>query len=149
MYTLTIAQIFSNLSFYQDHYLNILECPEQYYTQVEGAFIHVWPFKKQSLYLGDLLQLWFAEKWKVQPLLDFKIEEYLAAVDVQYFQNSNVYVYAIQGNALNGANTSHVWSLKDQRSHIVNLNLTLKSYCEFVACQRPRLVQPNYDAIAS
>lgn len=149
MYTLTIAQIFSNLSFYQDHYLQILQSSDQYYTPVEGAFIHVWPFKKQALYLGDLLQLWFAEKWKVQPLLDFKIEEYLAAVDVQSSQNSHTYIYAIRGNALNGSNTSYVWSLKENRAYKVNLDLTLKSYCEFVACQRPRLVQPNYDVIAS
>ena len=66
MHTLTIAEIFSNLSFYQDHYLEIIEDPQQYYTLVENCFQNTFPFKQQALFLGDLLQLWFGDKWKIQ-----------------------------------------------------------------------------------
>lgn len=60
MKTLTVASIFSNFDFYQRNYLNILNQPESYYTPVEDAWIDAFPFKKQDLYLGDLLQLWFS-----------------------------------------------------------------------------------------
>ena len=66
MQTLTIAEIFSDFSFYQDHYLSIIAQPEQYFTPVQGVFIQVWPVGTQPLYLGDLLQLWFSEKWLIQ-----------------------------------------------------------------------------------
>ena len=65
MNTLNISDIFSQFSYYQEHYLSILSTPEQYYTAVEGAYIHVWPLAPQDLYLGDLLQLWFSEKWLI------------------------------------------------------------------------------------
>ena len=57
MNTLTISQIFSNLSFYKDQYLNIIQSADLYFTEVEGAFVDLFPFKKQQLFLGDLLQL--------------------------------------------------------------------------------------------
>ena len=56
MNTLSISDIFSQFSYYQEHYLSILSTPEQYSTALEGAFIHVWPLSPQDLYLGDLLQ---------------------------------------------------------------------------------------------
>jgi hypothetical protein len=65
MKTLTIASIFSNFDFYQQNYLNVLTQSESYYTPVEDAWIDAYPFKKQNLYLGDLLQLWFSSKWNV------------------------------------------------------------------------------------
>ena len=66
MNTLTIPQIFSQLSFYQDHYLDIIQDSAQYFTPVAGAEIRLWPLATKQLYLGDLLQLWFAEKWLVE-----------------------------------------------------------------------------------
>jgi hypothetical protein len=38
MTTLSIESIFSNFSFYQDHYLEIIQDPQQYYTSVENSF---------------------------------------------------------------------------------------------------------------
>ena len=65
MNTLTISQIFENFSFYQENYLSILQDSEQYFIQVEQAYLDVWPFTEKKLYLGDLLQLWFSEKWLI------------------------------------------------------------------------------------
>jgi hypothetical protein len=65
MNTLTISDIFANLADYQDQYLSIISNPEQYYTPVESAYIDVWPVGYTGLYLGDLLQLWFSERWLV------------------------------------------------------------------------------------
>lgn len=38
MTILNIETIFSNFSFYQQNYLDILQDPERYYTPVENAF---------------------------------------------------------------------------------------------------------------
>ena len=65
MHTLTIAEIFSNFSFYQNHYISIIQDPERYQTAVEDACIQVWPVGTQPLYLGDLLQLWCSDKWLI------------------------------------------------------------------------------------
>ena len=65
MNTLTISDIFANLADYQDQYLFIISNPEQYYTPVELAYIDVWPVGYTDLYVGDLLQLWFSERWLV------------------------------------------------------------------------------------
>ena len=77
MNTLTIPQIFSQLSFYQDHYLEIIQDSAQYFTLVAGAEIRLWPLATKQLYLGDLLQLWFAEKWLVEKERQFSFEIFL------------------------------------------------------------------------
>ena len=66
MKTLCIQSIFSNFSFYQQNYLQIIQNPEQYYIAVENACVNTFPFRQQVLFLGDLLQLWFGHKWKIQ-----------------------------------------------------------------------------------
>lgn len=144
MYTLSIPEIFSNFSFYKENYLEIIQSSEQYFTEVDGAFIDVWPFKKQSLYLGDLLQLWFAEKWRVDLAPAFEIEQYLAAVDVHTPHIHSVYIYAISANILNGFNSTLLWNQQTQQQQWVDLNSTLKNYCEFIACQRPQLLKDKF-----
>ena len=141
MHTLTIAQIFSNLPAYKDQYLNILHSTELYYTEVEGAFIHVWPFKKQALYLGDLLQLWFAEKWTVTLEQRYILEQYLAAQDVIKASNNTAYIYAIRANSFTGQNQTQIWSTHLSQSQSVITEDTLKYSCEFLACDRPLLQQ--------
>lgn len=141
MYTLTISQIFFNLGFYQNHYLNILQSPDQYFTEVEGAYIDVLPFKKQSLYLGDLLQLWFAQKWQVAISPAFEVEQYLAAIDVQTTLDQPAYIYAITANLFNGSNQTQVWNLSSEQPQQRVLDSSLKNYCEFLACHRPKSTQ--------
>lgn len=144
MYTLSISQIFSNLGFYQDHYLNIIHSPEQYFTQVEGAYIDLWPFKKQSLYLGDLLQLWFAQKWQIARSPVLEVEHYLAAMDVHHPVQQSAYIYAITANLFTGSNQTQLWNVNLQQSQCVVLDSSLKNYCEFLACHRPKSAKSQF-----
>ena len=123
MNTLTISQIFSNLSFYKDQYLNIIQSADLYFTEVEGAFVDLFPFKKQKLFLGDLLQLWFSEKWSDD--------------DVKSYASKHVYIFAITGNAVTGVNTSHVWAQDSQNIEQLEVRSPLKYYVELVNCPRP------------
>ena len=141
MNTLTISQIFTQLPFYQVHYLSILQNSEQYYTPVTDAYIHLWPLKKQNLYLGDLLQLWFAEKWTVTPAQNYILEQYLAAHDVIKAKHNTAYIYAIEANSFTGENQTHIWSTHLGQSQVVETVDTLKYYCEFKACERPLIQQ--------
>lgn len=137
MSTLTIPQIFSNLAFYQENYLTILNTPETYFTEVEGAFIDLFPFKKQHLFLGDLLQLWFSEKWSDQVKKSLKLEEFLAANDVKSNAKQHVYIYSIKGNAVSGVNKSQSWVLETDAVEEIQVYSPLKYYVELVNCPRP------------
>ena len=137
MNTLTISQIFSNLSFYKDQYLNIIQSADLYFTEVEGAFVDLFPFKKQQLFLGDLLQLWFSEKWSDDAIQSHRIEEYLAAQDVKSYASKHVYIFAITGNAVTGVNTSRVCAQDSQNIEQLEVRSPLKYYVELVNCPRP------------
>lgn len=137
MTTLTIPQIFSNLEFYKENYLNILNSPDTYFTEVDGAFVDLFPFKQQHLFLGDLLQLWFSEKWSDDVTSSHRIEEYLAAQDIKDYASKHVYIYSIKGNAVTGLNTSQVWDQNSQLVQQVEVRSPLKYYVELVNCPRP------------
>lgn len=146
MNALTIPQIFSNLDFYKENYLNIINSSESYFTEVEGAFVDLFPFRKQNLFLGDLLQLWFSEKWSDQTKKLLEIEEYLAANDVKRNVKQQVYIYSIKGNAVSGANKSQAWSLDSDRVEEIQVKSPLKYYVELVNCPRPTPLQNELKA---
>lgn len=137
MNTLSISQIFSNISFYEENYLSIISDPEQYQTSVPEAFIQVWPFKKESLYLGDLLQLWFAQKWLAKAPIEYHFELFLNVTDESRNEEKNLYLYAITGNVLTGRNETLAWSLKNNQTEILYIDNVLQNYCTFKACQYP------------
>jgi len=93
MTILNIQSIFSNLSFYQQHYLEIIQDAAQYYTPVEHSFINTFPFKQQALYLGDLLQLWFGNKWKIQTAKDLLSQKNTLTVD----EHAPLYLFQLGG----------------------------------------------------
>lgn len=136
MNTLGISQIFSDISYYKDNYLSILSNPEQYQTLIPEAFIQVWPFKKESLCLGELLQLWFAQKWLAKTPIDYHFELFLS-VETSTNQEKDLYLYAITGNVLTGRNETHAWSLKNNQSQTLQIDNVLQNYCTFKACQYP------------
>lgn len=137
MYTLTIAQIFSQIEFYQENYLNILNTPESYFTEVEGAFVELFPFKKQNLFLGDLLQLWFAEKWLVEQSYQFQFEVFLNKQSSEE-TSKDLFVYAITGNLITGENQSKAWNSSTCSKNKVYLRSSFRHYCEFKALTRPK-----------
>ena len=131
MNTLSISEIFSNIEFYQENYLSILNHPDQYFTKVHEAYIQVWPFAKKSLYLGDLLQLWFAEKWFIQS----EHTHFLQNLIFEQPQNTrpDLYLYQLQGNALTGINHSHAWSFRSKSEQAVQVRGVLQHVCEYKA----------------
>ena len=137
MYTLTIAQIFSQIEFYKENYLNILNTPESYFTKVEGAFVALFPFKKQNLFLGDLLQLWFAEKWLVEQSYQFQFEVFLNEQSSEE-KPKDLFVYAITGNLITGENQSQAWNSSTRSKNKVFLNSSFRHYCEFKGLTRPK-----------
>ncbi|OTL15920.1 hypothetical protein CAT56_06870 [Acinetobacter nosocomialis] len=133
MKTLTVASIFSNFDFYQRNYLNILNQPESYYTLVEDAWINAFPFKKQDLYLGDLLQLWFSLKWDAHTSL--KVLKCSKLLD----QSKPLYIFQLEGELLLGKNKVLAWST--QHNEVVELQLKniWALYVIAQTCDRPDL----------
>ena len=138
MNTLTIPQIFSQLAYYQENYLQIIADPAQYYIPVKDAHITLWPLAQKSLYLGDLLQLWFAEKWLVETERQFSFEVFLNA-DYLKEQSKELYIYAISGNLLTGTNQSKAWQASTAQIQDVELANVSKHYFEFQGLSRPQI----------
>lgn len=131
MKTLTVASIFSNFNFYQCNYLNILSRPESYYTPVEGAWIDAYPFKKQTLYLGDLLQLWLSSKWNVHSSL--KVLKSSKVLN----PSKSLYIFQLEGELLLGRNKVLAWSIEHQEVIELQLKNIWAPYVVAQTCDRP------------
>ncbi|OTG91951.1 hypothetical protein [Acinetobacter sp. ANC 3813] len=146
MNTLTISHLFSNLQAYQDQYLSIVNDPAQYYTPVENAYVKIWPAAKQPLYLGDLLQLWLAEKWIInaekEPLINTILRE-----KTQANPQLNQYVYAIEGNLLTGKNSAQAWSADLADKATLNVSALFQFYCVWKSLNRPQIQHKNYQQV--
>lgn len=145
MHTLTVPQIFSNLSFYKENYLSILACPTQYYTEVEDAFIDVWPFAKKKLFLGDLLQLWLSDKW----LIEAPEQSLLDLLQDQQKSPEDVYLYHLKGHCFKGDLSSKVWSEDQQQKIDVTVDSTWKHYFAYHAISRPSFNKKTLSLIKS
>ena len=139
MHTLTIAEIFSNLSFYQDNYLSIIQDSVQYRTVVEDAYIQVWPVGTEQLYLGDLLQLWFSDKWLINSPCQLLLESYSSGRKKPLQRDHDLYLYQLNGSALSGRNNSKVWSVSEQKKLSVSLDSVFKYLCIFKGTHRPSI----------
>lgn len=128
MNTLSIPEIFANFSFYQTHYLSILADPEQYHLPVASAYINVWPIGHINLCLGDLLQLWFSEKWLINQTCLALAEHPDDGRKTPLQRDNDLYLYQLSGSALSGSNRCQVWSVSAQKSHRVYLDGALKYY---------------------
>ncbi len=131
MKTLTIASIFSNFDFYQHNYLNILNQSESYYTPIESAWINTYPFKKQNLYLGDLLQLWFSSKWNVHNALKILKSSKLLN------SSESLYIFQLEGELLLGKNKVLAWSVEHQEIIELQLKNIWAPYVIAQTCKRP------------
>lgn len=131
MNTLTNTSIFSNFDFYQHNYLNILNQSEFYYTPVDGAWINAYPFKKQDLYLGDLLQLWFSSKWNVHNSLKVLKSSH------QLNSSKDLYIFQLEGELLLGKNKVLAWSVEHQEIIELQLKNIWAPYVIAQTCERP------------
>ena len=131
MNTLNISEIFNNLPFYQQNYQSILAQPEQYKIIVEDASLHVWPLASKQLFLGDLLQLWFSEKWLINQACILPHQHAFTDLLGPLFQKDDLYLYQLQGNALLGKAIAKVWSVSEQKSIDVVLESSLQYYCTY------------------
>ncbi|EEH70169.1 hypothetical protein HMPREF0023_0323 [Acinetobacter sp. ATCC 27244] len=139
MTILNIQTIFSNFSFYQQNYLDILQDSERYYTPVENAFLNTFPFKQNTLYLGDLLQLWFGNKWKIENSSNLLTQKNSLLVNDQ----SPLYLFQLGGELILGANTALAWSVAEQKVVTVHVK-SIWQYAVFShLCDRPKNVKCN------
>lgn len=143
MSALHISQLFKNISFYQEHYLSILNNPEQYYLQVEQAYLDVWPFSEKKLYLGDLLQLWFSQKWLIHSNCRVLSNSQNQTTQKIVKSNEELYLFQLSGSTLSGSNHAQVWSVLEQKVLFVSLESVFKYYCYFESKQRPVLLPAN------
>ena len=133
MQTLSISQVFSQFSFYQDSYLQILNDPSKYYVEVEDAYVHVWPFAKQKLYLGDLLQLWFSAKWKVS----CQAESLLDVLEEKSQTQTHSYLYQVTGHFFSSNHQTLAWSEQQSVTQPCEIEHALPYYLIFKALSRP------------
>ncbi|ALH96494.1 hypothetical protein [Acinetobacter equi] len=135
MNTLSVSQIFSNLPYYQDQYLGILQNPELYFTPVEDAYLNIRFLKNKQLYLGDLLQLWFSEKWVFNPNNKLSFTQFFSKLIPP--TDANLYLISIEGNAVSGRNKCKAWCLTEQKVIETHLDAVLPYYCYFESIPRP------------
>ena len=131
MNTLTVRDIFQNFSFYQQHYHSILADPQQYQTIVENAVLDVWPFSSKNLYLGDLLQLWFSQKWLINQPCHIAHNQAIQDLLEPLFQRDDLYLYELHGNAFLGKAVAKVWSVSEQREIDLILESSLQYYSTY------------------
>lgn len=143
MNTLTIPQIFANLDFYKENYLSIISSPEQYHTPVEGAYTNAWPFGRQDLFLGDLLQLWFSEKWLINEECCLRAEHPDDGRKFPLKRENDLYLFQLAGSALSGSNRCKVWSISEEKVLSVELDSALKYYCFHKGSQRDLCLNQN------
>ena len=128
MNTLKISDIFENFSFYQHNYQTILSQADQYQTRIVDAQLNIWPFSSKQLYLGDLLQLWFSQKWLVNQLCCLSTQQQFSNLLAPLVQRNDLYLYHLEGNAVLGKAVAQVWSVSEQRSIEVILESSLQYY---------------------
>lgn len=132
MHTLTVADIFKNLAFYQAQYQSILHHPEQYQILVQDAVLDIWPITTKKLYLGDLLQLWFSQKWLININYTYLQDKTLfPQLFNSKIQKEDLYLCEIYGNVILGISHAKVWSLSEQRLFDVVLEGSLQYYCSY------------------
>lgn len=139
MNTLSISEIFSNFQFYQENYLSIIANPIEYHTPVASAYINVWPVGHVDLCLGDLLQLWFSEKWLINSPVLRLFDHPDDGRKIPFQRDHDLYLYQLAGSALSGSNRSRVWSKSEQKHYRVNLDSVFRYFCEYKGTSRPEI----------
>ena len=139
MNTLTIPQIFANFSFYKENYLSIINNPDQYYVPVQGAEVQIWPLTAHQLFLGDLLQLWFGDKWKIQNAKNLLTQKNVLTVNEHF----PLYLFQLGGELILGANTALAWSVAENKIVAVQVK-SIWQYAVFShLCSRPKNYHEN------
>ncbi|MEB3754406.1 hypothetical protein [Acinetobacter sp. MD2(2019)] len=140
MSTLSIQDIFSNLEGYQSRFVAILEHPAQYYQVVEGAKIQFDAMSEQKIYLGDLLQLWFAKSAWIENDAQAASANKLQLVQQtqRSSQDHRLYFFAFLSDRLKPHSMALAWSEREQAVVTVNLQQTWLYYLSFIALTRPK-----------
>ncbi|MGY0204185.1 hypothetical protein ACW7EJ_11835 [Acinetobacter soli] len=138
MPTLQIEQIFSDFAFYQKNYLDIIRDPQQYYQNVTDAHIHFTVFSQEKIYLGDLLQLWFGDKWtEHQVKLLHDSADHLWERASESWDNS-LFLFSIERSGLFSPAYAYAWSTQDQQVKQIEIDHTFPYYCHYLTLSRPK-----------
>lgn len=137
MTKLSISDIFSNLEYYKKHYLAILDDSNQYFTEVENAHFKLEFFKDKKIFLGDLLQLWFSEKWLFQKHFNLKQIHFPWAKQAKPEQD--LYLFEVKGNIFTGNNICRAWCASENKIINTTLDAVFPYYCYIKTLSRPHL----------
>ncbi len=136
MNTLTIPEIFSNFSYYQENYLSIIQNPEQYHTEVAHAELQIWPIGHKQVWLGDLLQLWFSGKWQIDSKCQLHLENASRNTKQSIQRQGDFYLFQLTGNVFTGGNQAKVWSLSEQKVITLSVDSVFKNLCYYESIRR-------------
>ena len=112
----------------------------QYIRQEKIRFLYstlFWPVGCTDLYLGDLLQLWFSERWLVNSPCQLLSTQSTTTLKKAVQREHDLYLYQLSGSALSGSNRSKVWSAAEDKSLDVSLDSAFKYYCIYKGAERP------------
>ena len=143
MNTLTIPEVFSNFSYYQENYLSIIQNPEQYHIEVACAELNIWPFTHKKVWLGDLLQLWFSGKWLIDSTCQLVLENPSKNTKQSIQRQGDFYLFQLTGNVFTGANKAKVWSVSEQKIITLSVDSVFKNLC-YYASIRQNKKQSNF-----
>ncbi|MEC8057291.1 MAG: hypothetical protein VX136_09290 [Pseudomonadota bacterium] len=135
---LHIQDIFSQFKFYQAQYLDIVRDPALYYQPVEDAHIPFSIVSEEKIYLGDLLQLWFGDKWtehQVKVLNDVNHGLWTQLSECWY---NSLFLFAIERKGLFAKTSALAWSTEEQQIKEITLDQTLPYYCHYLSLERPK-----------
>ncbi len=135
MSKLYISDIFSNLEYYKQQYLSIISDSNLYFTEVENAHFKLDFFKDRKIFLGDLLQLWFSEKWLFQRHFNFKNFQFPWAK--QSNSEQDLYLFEVKGNIFTGNNICKAWCASEKKVIDTTLDAVFPYFCYLKALTRP------------
>lgn len=140
MSALLIQDIFSQFDNYRSEYLTILQNPELYYQHVQDAKICFAKYSEEKVYLGDLLQLWFSQKWTDQQIhaLDDLTYSSSKFKHAHSHQNTQFFIFALGREGLFSKNLAWVWDSNHHTYHQIELPQILPFYCHYLSVKRPK-----------
>lgn len=118
MPVLHIKEVIDHLETYKKNYNLILNTASQYYQIVQDAEFSFSCISTQTLYLGDLLQLW----------------NYL----YPSFASEPQYLFSIKCDYLNKKAVAYTWKPNEKQINCYELKEALSIYCAFIQFKRPK-----------
>jgi hypothetical protein len=134
---LHIQDIFLNLNFIKLNIWILCVIPLCIISRLKMlTFISI--VSEEKIYLGDLLQLWFGDKWtehQVKVLNDVNHGLWTQLSECWY---NSLFLFAIERKGLFAKTSALAWSTEEQQIKEITLDQTLPYYCHYLSLERPK-----------